>query len=177
MVNATTDSQIVPLAEHFRKLGKKVIACFDRQTPEALAAITAAVDHVFESPESNFEKMAIKGAAEAALRRFGLRLVAEVEWPPHLAAETPTAVMNAADLQAAIRDYLSWAKGAQGGADLLAECTVDEMPAYIRDTLAAITAAFSPPPLPAAPAPQPAAPPAAAAAQPSPPGDSAPQAQ
>lgn len=180
--NATTDSQIVPLAEHFRKLGKKVIACFDQQTPEALAAITAAVDHVFASPEDSFEKMAIKGTAEIALRRFGLRLVAEGEWPPHLAAETPTAVMAVADLQTAIRNYLSWAKGAQGGADLLAECTVDEMPPYVRDTLAAISTAFStppppPPPPPTQPAPEPAAPPAMAAAKPASPGACAPQAK
>lgn len=168
VVNATTDSQVAPLAEHFRKLGKKVIVCFDKQEAAALAAITAAADYAYESPEKNFEKMAINGVAEAALRRFGLRLVADGEWPPHLAAKTPTAATAAADLKDAIREYLSWAKGAQGGADLLTECTADEMPAYVRDTLAAITATFAPPP-PIPPAPQPAAapppqPPSAAAA-------------
>jgi len=152
VINATTDSQIVPLADHFRKLGKKVIACFDKQEAAALAAITGAVDHAFEAPEKNFEKMAVNTTSEAALRRFGLRLVADGEWPPHLLPKTPTTVMTVADLKDAIRDYLSWSKGAQGGADLLAECTVDEMPAYVRETIAAITVAFSPPPAPAAPA-------------------------
>jgi putative ATP-dependent endonuclease of the OLD family len=153
VVNAGTDGQIVPLAEHFQKLGKKVIACFDKQDAAALAAIQAAVDHPYEAPEKNFEKMAVNMTDEAALRRFGLRLIADGEWPPHLAPKTPTAAMAVADLKDAIRDYLSWAKGSQGGADLLAECTEAEMPAYVRDTIAAITVTFSPPPPPPASAP------------------------
>ncbi len=152
VVNATTDSQVAPLAEHFRKLGKKVIVCFDKQEAAALAAITAAADYAYESPEKNFEKMAINGVAEAALRRFGLRLVADGEWPPHLAAETPTAGTAAADLK----------------------------DAYVRDTLAAITATFAPPPLiPPAPHPAAAPPPqpASAADAPAPSSDIPAQAQ
>lgn len=183
VVNAATDSQIVPLGEHFRKLGKKVLACFDKQAPAALAAITASVDYAYESPETNFETMAIKGTAEAALRRFGLRLVADGEWPTHLTPQTPTEAMPLPDLQDALRAYLSWAKGAQGGADLLAECTAQEMPAYVRDTLAAISATFTPPPPPPAAAAPPATPPppapapATPVAVPAPPSDNAPQAQ
>lgn len=180
VVNAATDSQVAPLGEHFRKLGKTVLACFDKQAAGALAAIIANVDHAYESPEPNFEDMAINNTAEAALRRFALRLVADGEWPTHLHTQTPTAATTLPDLQAAVRAYLAWSKGAEGGADLLNECTEAEMPAYVRDTLAAITATFAqPPPAPAAApaAPNaaaiPAAAPVAAAPAPTPPaGDS-----
>jgi len=64
VVNAETDSQVAPLGEHFRKVGKLVFAVFDRQTPEHKAAIMAAIPHAFEASESGFENVLVKATAE-----------------------------------------------------------------------------------------------------------------
>jgi len=144
-IDAQTDSQLVQLGEHFTRLGKTVLAVFDRQSPDAKAAIEAAIPHAFESPEAGFEDVLVNGVAEPALRRFVSALVANGNWPPHLAATTPTDTTSLEDLKAALRAYLKWAKGAGGAADLLAACNVDEMPPYVVNTLRAIRATVSPP--------------------------------
>jgi putative ATP-dependent endonuclease of OLD family len=172
VVNAGSDSQIAPLAEHFRGLGKKVFAVFDQQAAAQRADIIAKVDYPFESPEHGFETLVINHTAEAALRRFGLGLVARSEWPLHLAAQTPTNAMSLADLKDAIRRYLEWSKGAEGAAELLEGCAAAEMPEFIRTTILRISEIVEPPPPPAAAAAVPVAPaPPPAAANPHPAGD------
>lgn len=148
VVNAATDSQIAPLGGHFRGLGKTVFAVFDQQGDAQRALITAQVHHSFESPETSFEKLVINHTAEAALRRFGLGLVARDEWPPHLASQTPTEAMSFADLKDALRSYLGWSKGAEGAADLLNACEIAEMPEFIRTTILRIAEIVQPPPPP-----------------------------
>lgn len=145
VVNAQTDSQITQLGEHFRKLGKIVFAVFDQQDAATKAAIEAAVHHAFEAPEAGFENILLNGVADAALRRFANGLVAEREWPAHLAARTPSDAMPLDDLRNSLREYLMWSKGASGAADLLAMCALDEMPPYIVDTLRSIRATVAPP--------------------------------
>ena len=83
--------------------------------------------------------------AEAALRRYAVQLVADGEWPPHLAAETPQITTPLANLKDALRKYLGWSKGSGGAADLLAVCTLGEMPATVKLVLAAIKAIAQPP--------------------------------
>ncbi len=138
LVSANTDSQVAPLGEHFGKLGKTVLAVFDKQEPAQKAEIEAKIPHAFEAPEMNFEDVLLKGTAESALRRFALGLVAEGDWPQHLGDETPTVAMPLDELRNALKGYLGWAKGAGGAADLLGECSLDEMPEFIVTTLEAI---------------------------------------
>lgn len=138
VVNAQTDSQIVPLGEHFTKLGKTVFAVFDKQEAPTKAAIEAVIPHAFEAPEKGFENVLVNAAAESVLRRHALSLVAEGAWPPHLSGKTPTEAMPLDALRDALREYLAWSKGASGAADLLAECSLNEMPAFIVETLRAI---------------------------------------
>ncbi len=138
VINAESDSQITPLCEHFAKLGKIVFAVFDKQAPEQKAAIEAVIPHAFEAPEKGFENVLLKGTAESALRRYALGLVESGEWPTHLATKIPTTPMILDDLRGTLRDYLAWSKGSGGAADLLGECTRDEMPKFIVDTLLAI---------------------------------------
>ena len=141
----------------FRGLGKKVFAVYDKQTDVARQAeIVASVDHPYEAPTRGFEALLLNEMAEAALRRFAMQLVADGEWPQHLAAETPQAATPLADLKNALRKYLGWSKGSGGAGDLLGICTVAEMPATLKTVLAAIKAIAQPP----------AAPPPAAAAAP-----------
>ncbi|WP_337288454.1 AAA family ATPase [Candidatus Methylomirabilis sp.] len=143
LVNAESDSQVAPLGEHFAKVGKVVFAVFDKQAPTQKAAIEAVIPHAFEA-ESGFEDIVLHGTPEAALRRFALSLVANGDWPPHLAAKTPTATTTLDSLQDALREYLTWSKGAGGAADLIGECTRDEVPKFVVDTLLAIQAVAEP---------------------------------
>lgn len=144
LVNAESDSQVAPLGEHFAKLGKVVFAVFDKQGSAQKAAIEAVIQHAYEAPETGFENVVLKGTSESGLRRFALALAANGDWPPHLTLKTPTAVMPLIALQDALADYLSWSKGAGSSADLLSQCTRDEMPKFIVDTLLAIQSIAEP---------------------------------
>lgn len=144
LVNASTDSQVAPLGDHFGKLGKTVMAVFDKQESSQKTEIEAKIPHTFEAPEKDFEDVLVKGAAESALRRFALGLVAEGEWPPHLGSMTPSAETPIGVLRNAVKEYLWWSKGAGGAAELLATCTLDEMPVFIVATLEAIQAIIEP---------------------------------
>lgn len=142
----------------FRGLGKTVFAAYDKQIDAAQKAqIVASVDHAYEAPTKGFETLLLNETAEAALRRFAAQLVAEGEWPQHLAAQTPQAATPLDDVKDALRKYLGWSKGSGGAADLLGICTVAEMPATVKTVLNAIKG-IAQPPRPVAPPPAAAAP-------------------
>ena len=142
------DSQVDILGEYFTKLGKTVFAVFDKQEPARKAAIATVIPHCYESPEKGTEKMIINGTAEAVLRRFAMGLVNDGEWPSHLASRRPTVGMALESLRDSVRAYLEWSKGEGTVADLLGQCTRDEMPAFVTQTLAAIRQVAEPPPPP-----------------------------
>jgi len=144
VINAETDKQVAPLGEHFTKLGKIVFAVFDKQSPEDKTAIDSVIPHAFEAPEKGFENILLKGTAEPALRRYAMSLAESGVWPTHLAAKLPTTTMHLKDLRHALGDYLSWSKGAGSAADLLGECTRDEMPKFVVETLVAIQTVVEP---------------------------------
>jgi putative ATP-dependent endonuclease of the OLD family len=147
--NARTDSQVAGYGAFFRALGKRVFAVYDKQTDAARQAqIVASVDHPYEAPTKGFEALLLNETAEAALRRFAAQLVADGEWPQHLAAETPQPWTSLADLKGTLRKYLGWSKGSGGAADLIGICTLAEMPATLRTVLAAIKNIAQPPAVP-----------------------------
>ncbi len=131
IIDAETDTQIAPLGGYFKGLGKVVFAFSDLQEPAASAAISAAVDLAFQSPESSFEKLILNHTAEDALRRFGRDAVAQGRWPPHLATEAPHDTMELGDLKSALRKYFEKNKGASEAAILIASCTLEEMPQFL----------------------------------------------
>jgi putative ATP-dependent endonuclease of the OLD family len=152
--NARTDNQVAGFGALFRSLGKTVFAVYDKQTDVARQAqIVASVDHAYEAPTKGFENLLLNETAEAALRRFAAQLVADGEWPPHLAAETPQAATPLDDLKNALRKYLGWSKGSGGSADLLGISTVAEMPTTLKAVLASIKGIAEPAPTPVAAAP------------------------
>jgi putative ATP-dependent endonuclease of the OLD family len=138
IVNAETETQIVALGEHFAKLGKLTFAVFDKQTEEQKAAIKAVIAYAYEAPEKGFEDVLLNGTTEPALRRYADSLVADGEWPPHLLSKKPEPTTPISILRCALREYLTWSKGASGAADLLGQCNEDEMPPFITDTLITI---------------------------------------
>lgn len=138
LIDAESDSQVAPLGRHFVKLGKIVFAVFDKQDTTQKTAIEAVIPHIFEAPETRFEAVILNGTAESALRRYALGLAESGEWPPHLIAKTPTETMPIDELREALHNYLSWSKGSGSVADLLGECSRDEMPPFIVNTIFAI---------------------------------------
>ena len=131
--NARTDNQVAGFGAFFRGLGKTVFAVYDNQSDAAQQAqIVASVDHTYEAPTKGFETLLLNETAEAAFRRFAAQLVADGEWPQHLAAETPQAATPLNDLKSALHKYLVWSKGSGGAADLLGVCTLAEMPATLK---------------------------------------------
>jgi putative ATP-dependent endonuclease of OLD family len=159
--NARTDSQIAVYGAFFRALGKTTFAVYDKQTDATqAAAIKAAIDHPFEAPTKTFEDLLLAETDVAALLRFGLALVADGEWPQHLATTTPAANMSMPDLRAALKKYLSWAKARGGAADLIGQCSIAEMSQTLKTALAAIKLVVHPSTPAASVAPAPAATPA-----------------
>jgi putative ATP-dependent endonuclease of OLD family len=145
IVDARGETNVAPLGAFFRSLGKIVFAVFDKQSPEALACIVTAVDHAYESATKGFENLVLYGSSEAALRVYAAAVVAAGDWPPHLAAKTPTAATPLAELQGVLSQYFGWAKGGGDAGDLLASCpTVNDMPEYVRITLEAIKNVIEP---------------------------------
>lgn len=147
VIDAKTDSQVAPLGNFFRALGKTVFAVFDKQEEAQLAIICAAVDYPYESPMKGFESLVLQGTNESAIRRYALRVVAEGDWPQHLIRVKPNAESDLATLKSALSEYFAWGKGSGQAADLLACCTGwQEMPEYIGQCLYGIFRVIEPPP-------------------------------
>ncbi|RLQ22599.1 DUF2813 domain-containing protein [Seongchinamella sediminis] len=145
VINAETDSQIAPLGTYFKDLGKTVFAISDQQNAAAAAAIAAAVDAAFESPEASFEKLVLNHTAEAALRRFGKDAVDDGRWPTHLAGETPMDGMDLGALKSALAKFLKNNKGASEAALLVGMCSEAELPPFLVTTIEAIRTHCIPP--------------------------------
>jgi putative ATP-dependent endonuclease of OLD family len=95
--NARADNQVAGFVALFRGLGKTVFAAYDKQADAVRQSqIVASVDYAYEAPTKAFETLLLNETAESALRRFAAQLVADGEWPQHLAAETPQAVEEGA---------------------------------------------------------------------------------
>lgn len=140
VVDAGTDSQIAPMGNYFKGLGKVVFAACDRQEPNALAAIQAECDHVFESPEGGFEALILNHSDPNALKRYADSLEQAGEWPQHLDAKKPSLLPNEDALRDALMDYFRWQKASGSIALFLEECSEAEMPAFVRTTLASVRA-------------------------------------
>ena len=96
------------------------------------------VHHPYEAPYNTLEKVIIKDSALEALKRYALSLVNEGEWPSHLSSKTPTEKATDDQIRDALSDYLKWSKGSGGVADLLDQCSKNEMPQFIVETLFSI---------------------------------------
>ncbi len=148
VVDAETDSQVAPLSNYFKGLGKTVFAAFDQQQPDQLAQIQAACDHAFESPEQGFERLILNQSDAVALRRFAAELEQNGDWPPHLAVNPPSGWADDAAMRVGLLEYFKWQKASGSIALFLESCAEGEMPAYVRDTIAAIKAIVAPAPPP-----------------------------
>jgi putative ATP-dependent endonuclease of OLD family len=145
IVDADGDSNIAPIGEHYKKLGKKVYAVFDHQEAEQKAKIVAAVNDSYEAIEKGFENVLLNGTTEEALRRYANQVVNDGEWPSHLSTKMPKPETTYPNLLEGMREFFKWAKGNGAAADFLMTCTREEMPKFIVETLSAIRYSVEPP--------------------------------
>jgi putative ATP-dependent endonuclease of the OLD family len=146
LFSADSDTQIATFATFFREFGKTVFPAYDKQTTLAQRKeIEKASDHFFESPTRDFEDLLMKETAEAALRRFAMGLVDCGEWPTHLSHCKPNHKTSLAELKSGLKEYLAWGKARGSAGDLLAECSLTEMPSTITDFFRKVKEIVSPP--------------------------------
>lgn len=135
VINAETDSQVKPLGEFFRRLGKVVYAAFDKQDDDVSQAIAEVVDYPFEAAEKGMERIVVNQTEESALRRFANTLVNDNEWPTHLASSKPTPSMLLLDLKSSLFEFFKAKKGQGYAADLIAQCLENEVPSFVKEVL------------------------------------------
>jgi putative ATP-dependent endonuclease of OLD family len=147
VISADTESQVAPLGEYLRSLGKVTYAVFDKQNDENSAHIVNSVDYPYESQEKGFENLVLKNTSEAVLRRYVKQLIDDGIWPQHIGAiDADTASLD--QLQEKLGKYFKHNKAESSVADCLCMCVENEIPQYIRDTLCAIRNTVIATPLP-----------------------------
>ena len=145
VISADTDSQVAPLGEYFRRLGKTTYAIFDKQNSESeSAAVCNSVDYPYESQEKGFENVVLKGVNETILRKYVKELADDGLWPSHIEkinSDTPLS-----QLQERLGKYFKHNKAGSSIANCLCMCSINEMPKYILDTMQAIRNTIMPSP-------------------------------
>lgn len=139
IINAMTDTQIAPLGDYFRKLGKITYAIFDKQEKEESLLIKNSVDYAYESAEKGIENVILNESKDTALKDFALAIVKSGEWPTHLKDLMPTEEMSIEDIKSSLRKYFKSNKGEGAIANFLEQCTKDEMPKYFVDIIDSIS--------------------------------------
>lgn len=126
-IDAGGETSIADISRFYNLLGKRVFAICDAQDAVAKAEIEDEVELLLMHDEIGLEDLVLNNTTEEALARFAHLL----EWPAHLATRYPD---PAAEAGAALRDYFRWSKGNWGVADFLAQCELDEIPRWLRDS-------------------------------------------
>jgi putative ATP-dependent endonuclease of OLD family len=134
-IDAGSDSQIKPIAETLRKLGKVTYAIFDKQEDDQRKEIESHVDLPFESPEKSFENLIVNHVPASRLKSFALDLVKSKDWPTHLSEIEPKDNMDENGFKESLLRYFQWSKGAGTAATLLEGCTEAEIPGFLKETL------------------------------------------
>ena len=134
VVDAETDGQIVPLVRYFEALGKTVFAVYDKQDD---STITDTIQHGFESPEKGFEKLIAKHTGLSVIKEFIDDLVEQDEWPLR-ECDVPDENIEEDELRKLLVKVLRKFKGSGEAALLISQCSAEEMPPFIVETLASI---------------------------------------
>jgi putative ATP-dependent endonuclease of the OLD family len=143
-IDAGGQNNIPDLAKFYRDLGKRTFAICDNQTPKNVELIKAQVDTLFMHEEGGFEDLVLKNTKESALKRFAK----VVDWPQHLKDKFGDVEAKAVD---ALREYFIWSKGNWGLADFLGQCTVDEIPDWLKSFCTSVVNVCEPNPAPEPP--------------------------
>lgn len=140
VVDAETDSQVVPLVEYFEQLGKTVFAVYDKQDD---STITDSIQNGFESPEDGFEKLLANHTEFSVIESFIDDLIEDDEWPLR-ESDKPEEGTSERDLRRLLVKVLRKFKGSGESAELVSRCTAEEMPDFIVETLSTIQESVEP---------------------------------
>ena len=125
VVDADGESNIPGVAQLYREIGKNTFAVCDKQEAGNMSLIQDQVELLLMHGEKGFEDMVLKGASDAALKRFAN----QIDWPQHLAQKYPDLEERAEE---ALADYFARSKANWGIADFLAQCSEDEIPDWLK---------------------------------------------
>jgi putative ATP-dependent endonuclease of the OLD family len=137
--DAESQNNIPIFAEYFKAMDKLVFAVFDKQTPEDLLKIKAAVTVGFESQHKGFEELILEETDKNVLEKFAIELISNGEWPTHLTFCKPCNTSTIEDIKKGLLEYFRWSKGAKSCAALLSTCNITEMPSTIKSNLSSIS--------------------------------------
>lgn len=140
VVDAESDSQVVPLVEYFQALGKTTFAIYDGESD---CDITDSIDCGFESPEKGFEKLIANHTELEVIESFIEDLIEQGEWPLRERDE-PTDETSETEYRRICFKVLRKFKGSGEAAELIGRCQVDDMPPFIVETLEAIQESVEP---------------------------------
>lgn len=132
-IDAGGEKNIPDMARLYSELGKTVFAVCDKQDAAHQIKINGEVQLLLMHEETGFEDLVLKNTTEDALKRFADL----IEWPPHLLDKYPEPKVSAAS---AISEYFGWAKANWGIADFLAQCSLDEIPDWLKEASKSLTA-------------------------------------
>lgn len=134
VVDAETDSQVVPLVAYFEALGKTVFAIYDKTTD---IDINGSVENSFESPEKGFEKLIGNHTELTVIESFMDDLIERGDWPLK-ETDKPAEDISETDLRKLCFKLLRKFKGSGEAAELISGCDAHEMPEFIVETITAI---------------------------------------
>ncbi len=137
VISADTDSQVAPLGEYFRGLGKETYAIFDKQSDVDSVRIKNCVDYPYESPEKGFELLVLKGTCESVLRRYAKKVMEEGIWPEHI-EKFVSDYVPIEQLHDKLGKYFKHSKAESSIAECLYMCEDNEIPQFILETLKSI---------------------------------------
>jgi hypothetical protein len=72
------------------------------------------------------------------LRRFASTLIDENRWPSHLINIKPNENSTEEEIRKSLREYLIWSKGTSSVAEIISDCSIEEMPISIKEVIARI---------------------------------------
>ena len=127
VIDAGSDSKVGPLGAFYRKLGKVAYGLCDNQDEASAKDIASQLDELFMHPENGLEELILNNTTDEALLRHAIHL----EWPPHILVKYP---QPTDDPKPALRAYFKGTKGEGTVARFLAECSLVEIPTWIKET-------------------------------------------
>lgn len=132
LINSQTDSQILNHTSALSGLGKHVSVFCDAQDDTEKSAIESEADEAFIHGYKRIETLLIDEIPLVAKQRF----VAKHDWPQYLLNKVP---VPENDVDAALEIYLKKSKGSGGAMAVLSECSVDEVPTFLKDMIQTLT--------------------------------------
>jgi putative ATP-dependent endonuclease of OLD family len=124
-LDADGQNNVPGMAELYRRLGKRTFALCDKQDDDSKQLIEAQVELLLMHDEHGFEDLVLKNTTTDALKRFAK----QIDWPQHIKDKFPDIEANAAD---ALKNYFCGKKAEWSIADFLAQCSIGEIPAWLR---------------------------------------------